>query len=97
MARSDAIKSIAVEEIEVWRLYGKCLDMTDLFYSDKGNGSFVDNQRAKSICNGTDGRGVCPVREHCLEYALQRKERFGVWGGMTERERKRLSKTRLAG
>lgn len=40
---------------------------------------------AKTICS------TCPVRVACLAFALERKERFGVWGGLTERERNRLS------
>jgi WhiB family transcriptional regulator, redox-sensing transcriptional regulator len=40
---------------------------------------------AKSICE------TCPVRLACLAFALERNERFGVWGGMTEKERARLS------
>lgn len=40
---------------------------------------------AKAIC------GTCPVRLSCLAFALERNERFGVWGGLTEKERGRLS------
>jgi WhiB family redox-sensing transcriptional regulator len=40
---------------------------------------------AKAICE------TCPVRNPCLAFALERGERYGVWGGMTERERARLS------
>jgi WhiB family transcriptional regulator, redox-sensing transcriptional regulator len=37
---------------------------------------------AKLVCSG------CPVRSECLSYALAHRERFGVWGGLTERERR---------
>lgn len=40
---------------------------------------------AKAIC------ATCPVRMACLAFALERNEKFGVWGGMTEKERTRLS------
>jgi WhiB family transcriptional regulator, redox-sensing transcriptional regulator len=40
---------------------------------------------AKAICE------TCPVRVACLAFALERNERFGVWGGLTEKERARLS------
>jgi WhiB family redox-sensing transcriptional regulator len=40
---------------------------------------------AKAIC------ATCPVRLACLAFALERNEKFGVWGGMTERDRARLS------
>lgn len=43
---------------------------------------------AKAICD------VCPVREACLEHALADREREGVWGGATERERRRIIRHR---
>ena len=99
MASKSVINAIDAHDIEAWRPYAKCLDMTQLFYSDRGNGSFVDNQRAKSIClgNETPEANPCPVREHCLEYALTHRERHGVWGGATERERRSMVRRRLAG
>jgi len=47
-----------------------------------------DAEPAKAICN------VCPVREACLEFALAAREREGVWGGATERERRRIVRQR---
>jgi WhiB family redox-sensing transcriptional regulator len=44
--------------------------------------------RAKSICLG------CPVRTECLADALDNRVEFGVWGGMTERERRALLRRR---
>lgn len=52
----------------------------DEWFPDKG-GSVRD---AKRICM------ACPVREACLQYALDNVERFGIWGGKSERERRRL-------
>ncbi|WP_329377594.1 WhiB family transcriptional regulator [Streptomyces sp. NBC_01716] len=52
---------------------------------------FVQGQeqnRAKSVCLG------CQVRTECLAYALDNREEFGVWGGMTERERRALLRRR---
>lgn len=43
---------------------------------------------AKSICE------LCPVREPCLEYAITSREKEGVWGGLTARERRRLIRQR---
>lgn len=35
---------------------------------------------------------TCEVREECLEYALANDERFGIWGGLSERERRKLKR-----
>ena len=43
---------------------------------------------AKEIC------AICPVRQACLEHALAHREREGVWGGATERERRRIIRQR---
>ncbi len=47
-----------------------------------------DADEAKAICN------ACPVREACLEFALAAREKEGVWGGTTERERRRIVRQR---
>lgn len=52
----------------------------EAFFPEKG-GSTRD---AKKICS------QCEVRSECLEYALNNDERFGIWGGLSERERRRL-------
>jgi WhiB family redox-sensing transcriptional regulator len=57
----------------------------EAFFPEKG-GSTRD---AKRVCS------TCDVRAECLEYALQNDERFGIWGGLSERERRKLK--RLAG
>jgi WhiB family transcriptional regulator, redox-sensing transcriptional regulator len=54
----------------------------EAFFPEKG-GSTRD---AKKIC------GSCEVKADCLEYALQNDERFGIWGGLSERERRKLRK-----
>lgn len=50
------------------------------FFPEKG----ASTKEAKAVCQ------VCEVRDGCLELALGRGERFGVWGGMSERERRGL-------
>ena len=64
-----------------WWFAGLC-GQTDpeLFFPEKG-GSV---RAAKAVCAG------CPVHAECLEYALAHDERYGVWGGTSERERRRL-------
>ncbi len=54
----------------------------EAFFPEKG-GSTRD---AKKIC------ASCEVRAQCLEYALSNDERFGIWGGLSERERRKLRK-----
>ena len=48
----------------------------------------ASTKEAKEVCRG------CVVREDCLEYALVQGEKFGIWGGMSERERRRLRRQR---
>lgn len=54
----------------------------EAFFPEKG-GSTRD---AKKVCQN------CEVRAECLAYALENDERFGIWGGMSERERRRLKR-----
>lgn len=68
-----------------WRQHSACRGTDpDIFYpvSDE------EAEPAKAIC------ATCPVREPCLEYALSTRERDGVWGGATERERRRMIRQR---
>lgn len=52
------------------------------FYPDKGGST----REAKKVCLS------CEVRDECLEYALDNDERFGIWGGLSERERRKLKR-----
>ncbi len=54
----------------------------EAFFPEKGGST----REAKKICTG------CEVRGECLEYALEHDERFGIWGGLSERERRRLKR-----
>jgi WhiB family transcriptional regulator, redox-sensing transcriptional regulator len=54
----------------------------EAFFPEKGGST----REAKRICLG------CEVRDACLEYALAHDERFGIWGGLSERERRRLKR-----
>ena len=55
----------------------------EAFFPEKGGST----REAKRICVG------CEVKGECLEYALGQDERFGIWGGLSERERRRLKRT----
>ncbi|TFV58667.1 WhiB family transcriptional regulator [Mycobacterium sp. PS03-16] len=54
----------------------------EAFFPEKGGST----REAKRICQG------CEVKDACLEYALAHDERFGIWGGLSERERRRLKR-----
>ena len=68
-----------------WMAKGKCreLDPTLFFPSDG-----IGVQVAQRIC------AECPVKAECLEYALDNRVDHGVWGGASERERRRLLRKR---
>jgi WhiB family redox-sensing transcriptional regulator len=54
----------------------------EAFFPEKGGST----REAKRICLG------CEVKDECLDYALAHDERFGIWGGLSERERRRLKR-----
>jgi WhiB family redox-sensing transcriptional regulator len=64
-----------------WRLDALCAETDpEAFFPEKGGST----REAKRVCGG------CAVRSECLEYALANDERFGIWGGLSERERRRV-------
>ncbi|MDG2211926.1 MAG: WhiB family transcriptional regulator [Acidimicrobiales bacterium] len=68
-----------------WQESSNCLGVDpDLFFPERG----ASTREAKDVCRG------CVVREDCLEFALQNGEKFGIWGGMSERERRRIRRHR---
>lgn len=68
---------------EDWRTRGACRDDPDRLFV-RG----AAQREAKQVCV------PCPVRAQCLAEALDRRIEFGVWGGMTERERRALLRRR---
>jgi WhiB family redox-sensing transcriptional regulator len=70
---------------ENWQDDANCLGVDpDLFFPERG----ASTREAKEVCRG------CVVREQCLEFALQNGEKFGIWGGLSERERRRIRRQR---
>lgn len=68
-----------------WRDKGACRGIDpEVFYPVED----TDAEQAKSVC------AVCAVRQACLEHALTAREKEGVWGGATERERRRIIRQR---
>ena len=82
--RADQLRADQVQDNPLaWQSDSLCAQTDpEAFFPEKG-GSTRD---AKKIC------GSCEVRMHCLEYALENDERFGIWGGLSERERRKLRK-----
>jgi WhiB family redox-sensing transcriptional regulator len=68
-----------------WMLRGKCrgVNPADFFPSDG-----LGVEAAQQVCHN------CPVRVECLEYALENRIEHGVWGGASERERRRILRRR---
>lgn len=68
-----------------WNQHAACLGCDpELWFPDRGEST----REAKEVCRG------CVVREDCLEYALANVEKFGIWGGKSERERRLLRRER---
>ena len=77
---------------ETWVLAANCRGRTHLFFSPDDSETRADRRHrealAKQVCQ------ECAVRVTCLEEAFKSDERFGIWGGMTERERRAARRSR---
>lgn len=72
---------------EPWTADALCAQTdAEAFFPDKGG----TTKPAKTIC------AACDVQAHCLEFAMRNKELFGIYGGLTVRERRKLARTRSA-
>jgi WhiB family redox-sensing transcriptional regulator len=81
VAGSDVLVT-GVAEL-MWQERALCAQTDpESFFPEKGGST----REAKRVCL------TCEVRAECLEYALQHDERFGIWGGLSERERRKLKK-----
>jgi len=69
----------------VWQAQAACAGVDpELFFPDRG----MSTREAKAVC------ACCAVRGDCLEFAMTNHERFGIWGGLSERERRRIRRAR---
>jgi WhiB family redox-sensing transcriptional regulator len=69
-----------------WQFRANCMGVDpELFFPERGSST----REAKEVCRG------CVVREDCLDFAIANGEKFGIWGGMSERERRRVRRSRL--
>lgn len=72
-----------------WRDEAACKGMDpSLFFAEKGSYAPVAVREAKKVCAG------CPVRQSCAEDAIDNGYRFGVWGGLTPKERRAFGRAR---
>jgi len=67
-----------------WAVFAACRDEKSMVFFPQTKD---EEKRALSIC------ATCPVIEDCLGHALETNERYGVWGGTTEKQRRKLSRT----
>lgn len=66
-----------------WAAFAACKDHPGMIFFPQNK---QEEASALAICS------ACPVREECLEHAIAMNERFGVWGGATEKERRKLAR-----
>jgi len=83
----NAVRELYVVDEEAeelgWQERALCAQTDpEAFFPEKGGST----REAKRVCL------TCEVRSECLEYALENDERFGIWGGLSERERRKLKK-----
>ncbi len=74
---------------DTWKALAACAgEMSAMFYppisSEPRRAKRSRESRAKAVC------ASCPVREQCLQHAVENDERYGIWGGLTDRERRLL-------
>lgn len=80
---SEMLRLVVSEEIDEmgWQEKALCAQTDpEAFFPEKGGST----REAKKVCLS------CEVRAECLDYALKNDERFGIWGGLSERERRRI-------
>jgi len=71
-----------------WHDRARCAEVDpEIFFPEKGQ----SQRAARRIC------AACPVREPCLEYALETSQAHGIWGGTGEGERRRIKRQRQEG
>lgn len=81
MTAQDDVFADPAPPAAAWQELANCRGVDpDLFFTERGEST----REAKEVCAG------CAVRSECLEYAMGVPERFGIWGGLSERERRRL-------
>lgn len=83
---TELLEALKNEGIDMaWQDFANCRGADpDLFFPERG----ASTRQAKSICR------ECSVMEECLEFAIVSSEKFGIWGAMSERERRKIRRER---
>ncbi len=80
-----------VEELE-WQEEAACNSYPNVvFFGEEGESELerqARERRAKAVCR------QCPVLESCLEFAMETNQKYGIWGGLTDKERASLKRRR---
>ena len=86
---TDSVTQISA--VRDWRTLAACRDTApDLFFPVGSTGLAVEQiEAAKAVCD------QCPVKEPCLQFALETNQDSGIWGGTSEEERRRLRRAWL--
>jgi WhiB family redox-sensing transcriptional regulator len=80
----DLRDALRVDQL-AWQDKANCKGANaDLFFPERG----ASTRTAKSICR------ECVVRQECLDFAIETGEKFGIWGGLSERERRKVRRER---
>lgn len=83
---AELLEALGGQEL-AWQDLANCRGANpDLFFPERG----ASTRTAKGICR------ECSVRSECLEFAIVSSEKFGIWGGMSERERRKIRRERAA-
>lgn len=83
--RTEEFRLLLYQATGEWAERAACRGMgPELFYPDGG----VPPDSTKEVCRG------CDVRGECLSFAMDSREKFGIWGGFGERDRNRLFRQR---
>lgn len=90
--RDSSDPLVAEEQVAIgdnWRAYAKCRGQdSETFFPPEGRGASRERNIAKAICRS------CVVTQKCLDYALEHKIPYGVWGGTTPRQRELIIRAR---
>ncbi|GMR02263.1 MAG: WhiB family transcriptional regulator [Acidimicrobiia bacterium] len=83
---TDLIEALQAEGVDMsWQDFANCRGADpDLFFPERG----ASTRTAKQICR------ECTVLADCLEFAIVSSEKFGIWGAMSERERRKIRRER---